>query len=79
MEVHELAPGEHGPEDSDRVTINVLANGKAGFTGKRKIGNVTSHAVSPNSFDTEEEALAAAVDWAQETGVEVLYVERPNA
>lgn len=77
MEVHKLAPGEHAPEDSDRVTINLLANGKAGFTGVRKMGNVNAHAVSPNSFQSADEALAAGVVWAEENGIEILYIERP--
>ena len=76
MNVHELPAGEHGPEHSDRVQINVLASGKAGFTGVRQMGNVTAHSVSPNSFDTEDEALAAALAWAEENNVKELYVER---
>ena len=76
MEVRELAPGQRGPEGSDRVTINALESGKSGFTGIRKMGNVNAHAVSPNSFDTEDDALTAALIWAEENGVEVLFVER---
>jgi hypothetical protein len=79
MEVHELAPGEQAPEGSDRITINVLANGKVGFAGIRLMGNVNHHSVSPNSFDTEDEALAVALTWAEENSVKVVYVERPNA
>lgn len=78
MEVHELSPGDHAPEGCDRVTINKLANGKAGFTGIRKMGNVNAHSISPNSFENEDDALAAALSWAEDTGIEILYVERPN-
>jgi len=79
MEVHHLAAGEHAPEDCDHVTINILRSGKSGFTGVRKMGNVNSHTVSPNSFDSEDEAVAAALIWAEENDVKILYVERPSS
>ena len=77
MEVRQLARGEKAPEGSDYITLNVLESGKSGFTGTRRTGNVDAHSVSPNSFGSEEEALDAALQWAEENGLKVLYVERP--
>ena len=79
MDVHELNPGDRAPDGSDYVTLNVLESGKIGFTGTRRMGDVDAHTVSPNSFATEDEALAAALEWGEETGIATLYVERPNA
>lgn len=77
MEVRELAPGEHGPEESDRVRLTqLIEDGKHSFMGLRLKGNVTDHTVWTDSFDTEEEAMTAAVMWAEGDGVELLYIER---
>ncbi len=78
MKVHDVPRGQAASEDSDRITINALPGGKFGFTGHTKNGSVTAHAVSPDEFASEDEALAAAADWAEDNGAEVLYVERPN-
>jgi hypothetical protein len=76
MDVCELPAGEAAPDGSDRVTINVLPNGKAGFTSTRQTGSVQAHAIHENVFPTEAAAFEAAVRWAQECRIEVLYVER---
>lgn len=78
MDVHKLPLGENAPEGSDRVTINVLPNGKAGFTSTRQAGSVQAHGIHENVFPTEAAAIEAAVRWAQECRIEVLYVERPS-
>ena len=80
MEVRELAPGEHGPEESDRVRLTQLVeDGKYSFIGLRLKGSVTDHTVWTDSFGTEHEASTAALIWAEENGVKLLYVERPVA
>jgi len=79
VEIHETGPGAHAPDDSDRVVINVLPSGKAGFSGIYQAGTVTAHTVSMNNFESEEEAFQAAIIWAQERRINVLYVERPDA
>lgn len=79
MDVRELGPGERAPDDSDRVTINILPSGKAGFTGVYQAGNVDAHAIHGNDFPTESEALQAALQWAEDRHISVLYVERPDA
>ncbi len=79
MEVRELKSGEEAPDDSDRVTINVLPSGKAGFSGIYRAGAVEAHSIHANDFPTEADALEAALQWARERNVEVLYVQRPAA
>ncbi|HEX6376900.1 MAG TPA: hypothetical protein VFZ91_14405 [Allosphingosinicella sp.] len=78
MDVRELPPGEAAPEGSDRVTINVLPNGKAGFTSTHQAGSVQAHGIHENIFPTEAAAIEAALRWAEECRIEVLYVERPS-
>lgn len=66
MEVRELPRGEEAPEDSDRVTINVLPSGKAGFSGIVRQGGVTAHFLHHDDFTSESDALAGAVRWAED-------------
>jgi hypothetical protein len=79
MDVRELPPGEHAPDNSDRVTINVLPSGKAGFSGIYQAGTVTAHTVQVDEFPTEADAYDAAIQWAEDRRIETLYVERPDA
>ena len=79
MRFHELAPGKRSPIGSDYVTLDLQPDGRAGFTFTRRSGVVDTHSVSPQIFETEYEALKAAIDWAEQNGVEVLYVERPGS
>jgi hypothetical protein len=51
-------------------------SGKASFMGIRMSGRVAAHTISPEDFDSQEKALEAALEWAEDNGVEVLYVER---
>ena len=79
MYVHQLPPGEKAPDHSDRVIINSLPSGKFGFSGIYQSGDVEAHTVTANDFDTEEEALNAALSWAEPKQIDTLYVEHPDA
>ena len=79
MEVNHLAPGEHGPENCDRLRLGVDEDGKFDAMGIRLNGNVTAHSILPGTYDTEDEALAVGLAWAEENNIQVLHVERPNA
>lgn len=76
MEVRHLPAGERAPLDSDRIVLNVRSSGETAFIAVRKMDKANAHMVSPNTFESEELALAAALDWASENGVELVYVER---
>ena len=78
MEIREVPSGERAPDDSDRVIINVLPSGKAGFSGVYQAGNVEAHTISQNNFDTEDEAFCAALERAEARRIKLLYVERPD-
>ena len=78
MEIRELSTGERAPDHSDRVTINVLPSGKAGFSGIYQAGNVEAHTISQNNFDTEDDAYRAALEWAEARRIKLLHVERPD-
>jgi hypothetical protein len=78
MEVRDVPRGEAASADSGRITINTLPNGKFGFTGHVRSRNAMAHTVSQDAFDSEDAALAHAVDWAEDNDVRVLYVERPT-
>lgn len=78
MEIREVPAGERAPDHTDRVIINVLPSGKAGFSGIYQAGDVEAHTVTQNDFDTEEDAYQAALEWAEARRIELLYVERPD-
>lgn len=79
MEVRELVRGERAPDDSNCVTINVLPSGQAGFAGTYQAGDVEAHAIHRNDFPSEADAREAALQWARERRINLLYVERPDA
>lgn len=80
MEIRQLSAGEQPPENSDSVTINVLPDGRAGFSGVYQAGTVTAHTVSRNNFDSEDEAVKAALEWAEAKKINTLYLrlDRPS-
>lgn len=78
MEIRQLSSDERAPDHSDRVIVNVLPSGKAGFSGIYQAGDVEAHTVSQNNFDTEDDAYRAALEWAESRRIKVLYVERPD-
>lgn len=81
MEIRQLSTGERPPQNSDSVTINVLPNGKAGFSGVYLAGTVTAHTISRNNFASEDEALKAALEWAEAKKISILHlsVDRSGA
>jgi hypothetical protein len=54
MEVRDVPRGDAAPDGTDRITINTFGDGRFGFTGRCKLGDVTAHTVSPNMFDSED-------------------------
>ena len=79
MEIKDVPNGERAPDHTDRVAIHVLPSGKAGFSGIYQAGDVEAHTVTQNQFQSEEDAYQAALAWAEDRRIDVLYVERPDA
>jgi hypothetical protein len=76
MDVFELPRGERAPDDSDRAVINVLRNGKAGFTIVWQAGSVQAHVIHGNELPTEADAVDAALREARARNIKFLYIER---
>ena len=79
MEIRHLTAGKSAPEDADRVTINTLPSGKAGFSGVVLTGSVSANFVHANDFDTPEDAEREAIAIAAARGATLLYVEHPES
>ena len=79
MEVTELARGEYAPEGADRITLKKLPNARFGYTAVHKRGNVTAHSTFAYDFEDEDHALHHALQWAENSKIDNLHVERPDA
>ncbi|HEX8363759.1 MAG TPA: hypothetical protein VF603_00570 [Allosphingosinicella sp.] len=85
MQILRLRRGERAPDAADRVTINALPNGKYGFMGVTETRaeyparSLPIYAVAPNEWLSYEEAEAAAMAWAKDHAIEILYVETGEA
>lgn len=79
MEIVRLGPGERAPDNSDRITINSLPNGRHGVSGvtvDRATRGAAVHMITENSMPSADEAEAAGIRWAMQQPIDVLFVER---
>ncbi|QDZ08639.1 hypothetical protein FPZ24_15165 [Sphingomonas panacisoli] len=80
MRVEFLDRRTQASPDSDRAVINRLPNGSAGFTASVHAADGKSlQSITRNCCHTHDEAVQAAIMWAREQGVQLLYVVQPNA
>ncbi|HEX8573066.1 MAG TPA: hypothetical protein VF759_09970 [Allosphingosinicella sp.] len=80
MKIVRLKPGERAPDDSDRIIVNSLPNGRHGVTGvtaNRRSRPEAVTMITPNALASDGEAEAAGIRWAMQHPIDVLYVERP--
>jgi hypothetical protein len=80
MDIEYLSATTFVDQASDRVVINRLPNGRAGFTGTIVASDRQSvFSFTENASATTEEATEAAIAWAAQQGVRLLYILQPNA
>jgi hypothetical protein len=75
MKIIRLNPGDRAPEDADRVRINLLPNGKAGWDGAIGYSNEALFGLSENYERSAADAEAEAIEWARRNGAEELFIE----
>lgn len=74
MRVLQLPAGETAPEDQNRIIVTETTNGRFDVTAVA--ANIPAIYIAPVPFPSEQEALNAAVDWAQQYNPELILLER---
>lgn len=81
MEIIRLQPDTEAPSESDCIKITALADGRYGLVSSALFkgdsdGDESVAVIGGDAYASFEAAEAAGVTWADEQGVETLYVER---
>ena len=75
MDVVNLVPGARAPKGSDRVIITKISRKEYQVDGAIA---APPHAIyfAPPPFGSEQGAINAALDWAAQSGTEIVFLER---
>ncbi len=77
MHVEHLAKGHKAPKNSSSFAVQKMPGGQFRFTSKHLNGEVISNSNPEGIFDSEVEALAAGINWAQRMKFDQIYIEHP--
>lgn len=76
MEIINLEPGKCAADDKDRVIISRKPSGKFEFNGVIAAVENYFHNAGGLTFENEDDALGAALQWAESHDPAQLYIER---
>ena len=79
MEIKRLQLGGEAEPDTDCIKLQHLPDGRVRLEGAALDGSESTAIVGDSVYDSEEEAEAAGLAWADALGVKTLYVSRGPA
>ena len=76
MDVRNMPFGEVAAPEADCIRLHLLGDGRVRLEGSALAGDESTTFFGQTLYASEEEAEAAGLAWADEMGVQTLYVSR---